>query len=432
MKKSNLVIGGLIIFLAGCISLRKHDVIQVSSEVKPVEDIIKSVEDIIISAELLYSSGALDGARWHCDKALKELFSKKHIIDVNEYEFFHSDIALLRIKINQSKHSMVPTVKCDLFPLVWNKRVEKWINYYTGRGREDFTKRIQRSRKYIKHVKEILNEHELPLDLVYVPVVESGYYPFARSKAGAVGMWQFMPGTAKLNGLRINDWIDERRDPYKSTVSAAKVLKELYENFGTWELALAAYNYGSNGVKRRIKKWGTDDYWELYLPRETENFVPKIMATIFILKEPELFGFKSTESSDTYKCREFKVKDSVDLRDVARWSGAHIKEIQLLNPELKQMCTLPGKDYNIRIPEKAYEEFVSRFNAVSDKEKYLSKKEIDRRIRRVVYYRVRRGDSIWKIARKFNVSVRKIKKWNRLTKNIIYPKQKLKIYRHGI
>jgi membrane-bound lytic murein transglycosylase D len=241
-----------------------------------------------------------------------------------------------------------------------------------------------------------------------------------------------MKTTAKYNGLKMNDWIDERRDPYKSTVAAAKVLKSLYDKFGTWEMALAAYNYGENGVRKRIKRWKTNDYWELYLPRETENFVPKIMATIFVMREPELFGFKKNGFSEELPWKEFDVSDCVDLRNIAKWCDVDTKDIQMLNPELKQMCTPPGQEYTLRIPVESYDKFVNKFSGLSDEDRFLSKQEIDRRVRRVIYYKVRRGDSIWKIARKFKVSMRKLKKWNKLTKNTIYPNQKLKIYKHGI
>ncbi|MDA3793395.1 MAG: transglycosylase SLT domain-containing protein, partial [Elusimicrobia bacterium] len=338
-------------------------------------------------------------------------------------------IALIRIKINHAPKSEISIVESDLFPLIWNSRVEKWIKYYTsGRGRKYFIGWMERSRKYIDFVRDILQDNELPLDLAYVPVIESGYYPFARSSVGAMGLWQFMESTGKMEGLKIDHWKDERRDPYKATYAASAFLKNLYNRFGSWEMALAAYNYGPGGVSRRIRKWGTYDYWELYLPRETENFVPKIMAAIFIIKEPELFGMKYPDNAP-YRWKEYTVNNSVDLRDVAGWSETPVREIQLLNPELKQMCTPPGKEYVLRIPAGKYERFVKTFTALEDEDLYLTKKEIDQRIRRVVYYRVRRGDSLWKISRKYDVTMYNIKKWNNLSSDKIFPRQKLKVWR---
>ncbi|MFC2060900.1 transglycosylase SLT domain-containing protein [Elusimicrobiota bacterium] len=389
------------------------------------------IKDIIKHAMISYDEGRLDSARKKCDLALKKLLKVKPEIENYEYERLHSEIALLRVKVNQSRHPNTHIVKSDLFPLVWNSRVEKWIDHFTGKGRTAFTKSRARAHKYVKFVKEVLQQHGIPLDLVYVPIVESGYYPFAKSRVGAVGLWQFMPTTGKLNGLEVDYWKDERRDPYKATVAAAKELKGLYKEFGSWELALAAYNYGANGVRRRVRKWGTNDYWELYLPKETENFVPKIMATIFIMNEPELFGFQPQEEIDR-QWEEFEVKDSVDLRKLAEWCEVDVRDIQLLNPELKQMCTPPGKKYCVKIPVESYIKFISKFKSLEENDKYLSAKEIDRRKRRLVYYRVRRGDSIWKISKKFNVSMTKLKQWNNLTSNVIHPRQTLRIYRYGI
>ncbi len=414
-----------LIISAGCASMKKQSAFDI------MERSIQAVEEIIMYGENEYLCSNVQKARIYCDNALQELFVIKKDISENEYERLHSHIGLLRVKVNQSRHSKASTIKSDLFPLVWNSRVEKWINYYTGRGRSDLVRCIERSKRYVKYIEKVLEEYELPHDLIYVPIIESGYYPFAQSRVGAVGLWQFMKTTAKLQGLKIDEWIDERRDPEKATVAAAKLLKELYNEFGTWELALAGYNYGPQGVKRRIRKWDTSDYWELYLPRETENFVPKIMAAIFIMREPEIFGFKEIDIEEIHTRKEFEVTDSVDLRDIAKWTGVDIKKIQILNPELKNMCTPPGKKYYLKVPEDSYEALAVKFNSIGNDEKYLSKKELDRRVRRLIYYRVRRGDNLWGIAKKFKVTPKQIRRWNNLSSNIIYPKQKLKISRRG-
>ncbi|MGM0440838.1 MAG: transglycosylase SLT domain-containing protein [Elusimicrobiota bacterium] len=369
----------------------------------------------------------IESVREICDYVIQKVIENKEKLSDSEYEKFHSQVALLRLKANQSPFSRNTYIETELFPLVWNSRVEKWIDYYTTRGAKNFNKWIGRSKKYINDVKKILSEHELPEDLAYVPIIESGYSPFAKSHAGAVGMWQFIESTAKKQGLKINYWIDERRDPYKATKAAAKYLKALYEQLGSWEMALAGYNYGASGVRRRIKRWGTDDYWELFLPRETENFVPKIMSAMFIIKEPELFGMESFYEKG-YNWKEYTVEDSIDLRNVADLCGGDIQEIQLLNAELKQMCTPPGKEYKIKIPAENYEQFIANFS----EENYLTAQQISRRKRRVVYYKVRRGDSLWTISRKFNVSMNAIKKWNNLASTKIYPRDTLKIHRHGL
>ncbi len=388
---------------------------------------IKGIRETIEKANLEFKNGNLERTRELCDNITQNLIEFKDNITNLEYENFHTQVALLRIKANQSPNSRTSYIETELFPLIWNDRVEKWIDYYTNRGGEYFKLWQKRSQKYIGEVKKILTDYELPRDLAYVPIVESGYFPFARSPVGAVGMWQFMEATAREKGLKINYWIDERRDPYKSTRAAARFLKDLYQQFGNWEMALAGYNYGPNGVRRRINKWQTDDYWELFLPRETENFVPRIMAVMFILKEPELFGMEPLKEK-TYSWREFKVKNSVDLRDIAELCDLEVQKIQLLNPEIKQMCTPPDTEYNIRIPAEKYEKLSSVFS----KDMYLTKQEINRRTRRVVYYEVKRGDSLWSISQKFNVSANQIKKWNNMVSNTIHPRDSLKIHRHGL
>ncbi len=423
----------LIIFLSGCFVKTGREINnQVTFSDFSADNMINNISGKISSAEKDFLAGKLNSARQNCDLALEELLSIKNRLSVKEYEQLHGRIALIRIKINHSPKSEISIVESDLFPLVWNSRVEKWIKYYSsGKGKKYFSGWMERSKKYIGLVRDILRENELPLDLAYVPVIESGYYPFARSSVGAVGLWQFTESTGKSVGLNIDYWKDERRDPYKATHAAARLLRDLYNRFGSWEMALAAYNYGPNGVGRKIKKWRTSDYWELYLPRETEDFVPKIMAAIFIIKEPELFGMKTTDT-EPIRLKEYTVKDSVDLRDAAGWAQMSIGELQLLNPELKQLCTPPGKEYGLKLPEEHYEAFVKTFISLDKEDLYLTKTEIDKRIRRVVYYRVRPGDNIWKISRKYGVSMRNIKKWNNLVGDKIFPRQKLKIYRHGL
>ncbi|MEA3506778.1 MAG: transglycosylase SLT domain-containing protein [Elusimicrobiota bacterium] len=418
-------------FAGGCAYRNRLYSENAEYSVTESDQIINSVSARISQAEKEAERDKLAHARQSCDLALEELLSARDKLSDRQYEQLHGRIAMARVRMNHSGKSKISVVESDLFPLVWNSRVEKWINYYSaGNGKKYFAGWAQRAGFYIDSVRDILAEEGLPLDLAYVPVIESGYYPFAKSGAGATGLWQFMEGTGKEYGLKIDYWKDERRDPFKATRSAASMLKGLRERFGSWEMALAAYNYGSNGVAGRIRRWETDDYWELYLPRETEDFVPKVMAAIFILKEPELFGMDLPDTA-SHRWKEHTVPAAVDLRDVAEWAGVSVKDIQMLNPELKQMCTPPGEEYILRIPENSYENFIKTYAALEESDLYLTGAEIDKRIRRVIYYRVRPGDNLWKISRRYSVSMRDIKKWNNLSSDRIYPRQKLKIYRRG-
>ncbi len=414
------------LLLSGCASTGVN-LRPTSVEGSQAEDMIR---EKIYQAESALEKGEIILCRQISDRTLVKLIENKKTFSDQTYERLHGGLALLRLKTAHSHRERAEVIESDLFPLIYNARVEKWKNYYTTRGREHFSRYLQRAAVYMEEVKGMLVEERLPADLAYVVIIESGYYPFARSSAGAVGLWQFMEGTAKMKGLTIDYWIDERRDPGKSTRAAACYLRDLYEEFGTWEMALAAYNYGPTAVRRNIRRWNTNDYWEIYLPRETEEFVPKIMAAIFIAKEPEVFGFESIENNPlNYK--KYTLKGAVDLRDIASMSGTDIRELQLLNPELRRMATPPVSEYNIRIPEENYEKFVKSFEALPALKAYLSEEEINRRIRRVEYYNVRRGDNLWAVSRRYNVSVEQIKQWNNLSSARIYPNQRLRLYIRG-
>ncbi len=182
------------------------------------------------------------------------------------------------------------------YPVTINAGVEKWVDYFTGRGRKHFEKYLERSELFIPYIRPILKQHGLPEDLVYLAMIESGFNNHARSFAKAVGPWQFISATGKRYGLAVNWWIDERRDTRKSTISAAEYLKDLYGMFHSWELAAAAYNAGEAKIAKAIRRYGTADFWSIarqkYLRPETRNYVPKIIAAALIAKNRTQFGFK--------------------------------------------------------------------------------------------------------------------------------------------
>ncbi len=182
------------------------------------------------------------------------------------------------------------------YPVVVNPSVEKWIDYFTGRGRVHFEKYLQRSRFFVPTIARVLRENKMPQDLVYLAMIESGFNNVARSHASAVGPWQFIRATGRRYGLNINYWIDERRDTRKSTQAAIDYLRELYNEFGSWEIAAASYNAGENKLRRAIARYKTKNFWEIakqrYLRPETKNYVPKIMAAAILAKNPELYGFE--------------------------------------------------------------------------------------------------------------------------------------------
>ncbi|MCD6413506.1 MAG: transglycosylase SLT domain-containing protein [Elusimicrobia bacterium] len=367
-----------------------------------------------------------------CDFAMKNLLSiKRESLKTEELNFYdHLMDSICRLRLRAVGKIYPPKEENSDFPVVFNDRVEKWLFYYTGSAKKYFMKWLERKENYIDMVKEILRENGMPEELAAVPVIESGAYPFAVSKRRAVGLWQFIHPTGKLFGLERNHWFDERRDPEKSTIAACKMLKNLHNRFDDWFLALAAYNCGSNRVLSAIKKQKTRNFWDLYLPRETENYVSKIIAAMMIMRDPLIYGFPADFDSQM-EYETVNVYGPVDLKKAARLIDVPAKDLIYLNPELSRQCTPPDEiPYPLKVPKGKASAFIEKFSRLPDRKKYMTKKEIQARKHSVIVYRVRRGDCLSRIARKYRVSVRKLKRWNRISRaGLIYPGQKLKIYR---
>ncbi len=295
-------------------------------------------------------------------------------------------------------------------PIVVNDRVEYFIRFFQTTARERFARWLKRSGKYIPLMKKVLREHGLPEDLVYLAMIESGFNPTARSRRRAVGPWQFVYRTGKKYGLRVNYWVDERRDPEKSTVAAARYLKDLYDQFQCWYLAAAGYNAGEGRIARAIRRYRTEDFWKLskyrYLKRETRDYVPKMIAAALIAKNPEKYGFEGIDYDDPIEYEKVKVPPATDLRIVAKCCGVTYKEIKLLNPELLRWCTPPDEpDYELKIPKGKKEAFLHCFAKLP---------ESRRRYSGFIRYRIRRGDTLWKISRRFGISLKVLMRLNRI------------------
>jgi len=216
----------------------------------------------------------------------------------------------------KSMHVQSDNLIFDL-PVTYNKKVSKWVAYYQGRGNKWFREWLQRSYKYMPFIQNELKKANLPTDLAYMVMIESGFAPNAISTADAVGPWQFIEPTGNRYGLSKTWWLDERRDLKKSTLAAIKYLKDLYSEFGSWYLVAASYNMGENGLRRQIKKYGTKDYWTLIklsaLPVETQEYVPKILAAMLISKAPNLYGFRDLEKMDPLEYEVVLVPGGTEL-----------------------------------------------------------------------------------------------------------------------
>ncbi|MBU4574135.1 MAG: lytic transglycosylase domain-containing protein, partial [Proteobacteria bacterium] len=249
------------------------------------------------------------------------------------------------------------TVTYDI-PIVINSRVEFFIEYFQTKVPKRFRIWLSRSGRYLPMMRAILKEHGLPEDLVYLALIESGFSCQAYSRAHAVGPWQFIRGTGKRYGLAINYWVDERRDPVKATHAAARYLKDLHDEFGSWYLAAAAYNAGEGKVRRALKRYNADDFWSIsqgrryYLKSETRQYVPKMIAAAIIAKEPDKYGFTDIQYEQPMVFDVVKVHPGTSLGVAAKLAGIKSKELNDLNPELRRWAIPPtGGMYELRIPQ---------------------------------------------------------------------------------
>ncbi len=295
-------------------------------------------------------------------------------------------------------------------PIVINAKVEQFVQYFQTRGRKVFSNWLARSERYIPFMRALLKESGLPEDLVYLALIESGFNPYAYSRAKASGPWQFIYLTGKRYGLVSNWWIDERRDPEKSTLAAAKYLKDLYDMFECWYLAAAGYNAGERKIATAMKRYRTEDFWELtkyrYLKRETKDYVPQMIAAALIAKNPEKYGFFGIEYQEPLRYEKVKVPEVTDLRLIARACDVPLDEIKELNPELSRWCTPPSfPDYEIKIPYGKKELFSRNFPNLYSGEKFQFKTHL-----------VKKGDTFSKIARFYGVDLEPILEMNRLNK----------------
>jgi len=293
---------------------------------------------------------------------------------------------------------------------VINAKVEQFIQHFQTTGRRVFTSWLARSEKYIPFMKNLLKENGLPEDLVYMALIESGFNPYAYSRSKAAGPWQFIYLTGKRYGLNSNWWIDERRDPEKSTIAAAKYLKDLYDTFECWYLAAAGYNAGEGKIARAMKRYRTEDFWELtkyrYLKRETKDYVPQMIAAALIAKDPEKYGFLDIEYQEPLRYDKVKVPEVTDLRLIAQACEVTLDEIKGLNPELSRWCTPPNfPDYETKIPFGKKELFLRNFETLSPGERFQFKT-----------HQVKKGDTLSKIAKLYRVSLEPILEINRLNK----------------
>ncbi len=333
---------------------------------------------------------------------------------------------ITQFKIEEdSKEPPTQDSELEQIPVEINPNVEKWITYFQGRGRNHMERYLARSTRYEKLMKKVLRDNGVPEDIFYIALIESGFTSHATSHASAVGYWQFIRGTGKRYGLEINRMVDDRRDPVLATQAAAEYFKGLYSMFGSWYLAMASYNVGENRVKREVMKNSTRDFWELVrkkrLPKETMNYVPKYIAAKLIAKDPEKFGFGGIDYMPAIEFEVITVKESINLRVMAEKLNVPYEDFKAYNPKFKgEIAPVRNAALDIRLPVGMTEAgLVAAASSVSDKVEFVADAAETQR------YKIRKGDNLSSISRKFRTNVAYLRELNEFSR-----KTKLKVGRN--
>jgi len=328
---------------------------------------------------------------------------------IDDLEHVETFPALIDPKLKKAVEEEVQEVAHDL-PIEINDRVLGFLEYYqNGRGRGAMEVGLERVGRYQPMIERILKEEGVPLDLIYLCQAESAFEPRALSRAAAKGMWQFISSRGKEYGLRQTWWIDERSDPEKSTRAAARHLKDLYQEFGDWYLAMAAYNSGPVRVQRALEKTGADNFWTLAekraLPKETINYVPNILALTIIGKNPSKYGF-SVNSAPSVETDRVSVDKATDLRVIAEAIDVPIEELRALNTHLLRWTTPPDDpDFQLILPKGYADKFKDQIASLPEAKRIIVREHV-----------VKKGETIGAIAKKYGVTTAQISQANNFGK----------------
>jgi len=324
-------------------------------------------------------------------------------------------------KVKAKAEAEIKSTHSDL-PLMMTDQVAGYINYFSTRGRGTVEHALARSGRYEDMIRRVLQEEGVPQELIYLAQAESGFHPLAVSRAGARGMWQFMGSRAKGYGLERNWWVDDRQDPEKATRAAAHHLKDLYNQFGDWYLAMAAYNSGPGTVQSAVKRTGYADFWELYrrnvLPKETRNYVPIIVAVTIMAKNPAQYGLDSVVKEKPVPYDTIKIDYPIDLRLAAECVDVTTSDLLDLNPSLLRLTTprVPGKghEFELHLPAGTADKFQTAVAAIpADKRVWWR------------YHKVQGGETLASIARTYHTTSKAIAEANDLNDDALEPESRL-------
>jgi len=410
----------------------------------PVEELVANAEKEYQAGQQEFAAGRNDLAREHFDRAFNLLVGSpselrsdarfqrefNHVMEgINQVEF-----AALQVSDNAaeqksepapideaneiSNYPVDPNLKAKAteeiqvthsdLPLMMTDQVAGYINYFSTRGRGTLERALQRSGRYRSMIERILRQEGVPQDLIYLAQAESGFHPYAVSRAGARGIWQFMGSRARAYDLHRDMWMDERQDPEKSTRAAARHLKDLYQQFGDWYLAMAAYNSGPGTVQAAVKRTGYADFWELYrrnvLPRETRNYVPIILAVTIMAKNRDQYGLASIIPDPPLAYDKVKLNYPIDLRLAAECVDATPAELQDLNPSLLRMVT--PRNFELHLPVGTAGKFQSAVASIPPDMRVWWR-----------YHKVAPGETLMTLARDYHTTARAIAQANQLEMN---------------
>ncbi len=330
------------------------------------------------------------------------------------------------------------------FNIAYNPALESVIKSFLSRKRPLMNRMLTVSQFYFPLFEQEFDNHDIPVEMKYLAIVESALNPKARSRVGATGLWQFMYGTGKEHGLEVNSYVDERSDPIKSTRAAGEYLNRVYKVFNDWDLALAAYNSGPGNVNKAIRRsGGYKNYWNIRrnLPRETAGYVPAFIATMYLFEYAEEHGLKGQKIERPYfETDTVHIKNIITFDQISKLVDISMEELEVLNPsyKLKVIPYVKGKNYYLRLPVSAMGRFVANEEAIyAYVDKELKSKEsplpalVKQAAQNRIRYRVRSGDYLGKIAERYGVGVSQIKNWNGLRSNNLRIGQRLTIYPRG-